>query len=89
MEILLSGRPLDVLLTDYAMPGMSGLDLVRDALRNRPKLSAIIVTGFDEFPGLRGEFSGVTLLRKPFEVAQLVEAIQAAVSTHRLHTGEH
>lgn len=38
-------EPVDLLLTDQNMPGMSGLDLCREALRERPGLPAVIVSG--------------------------------------------
>lgn len=89
MAVVLGGRSFAVLLTDHAMPGMDGAALVRDALRNRPRLVAIITTGYANFSAIREQSPAVTVLKKPFEPQQLVEAIESAISAHRLPTGEH
>jgi CheY-like chemotaxis protein len=88
MSVVLSGRPFDVLVTDYAMPEMTGVELVTDALRHRSKLVAMIVSGYSDFDAVRAQLPGVTVLRKPFEPEQLFEALDGAVHAHRLHTGE-
>lgn len=41
----LRGEDYDVMLTDLMMPGLSGMDVVREAKRLRPQLVCIILTG--------------------------------------------
>ena len=89
MAVVLTGRPFDVMLTDYAMPGMNGADLVEDALRHRPKLTAILVTGFSDLAPQMARLPALTVLKKPFEPEQVIEAVEAAINAHRLKTGEH
>jgi PAS domain S-box-containing protein len=89
MSIVLSARPFDVILTDHAMPGMTGAQLLRDAVRHRPHLVGLIVTGHADVTAVREMVPSVAVLRKPFEADQLAEAVEAAVSAHRLQTGEH
>jgi len=43
-------RPFDLVVTDYAMPGMTGLDLAAKIKRLRPHLPVIIATGYAELP---------------------------------------
>ena len=43
---LLRGEPFDLLITDYRMPELTGLDLIREARRVHPDLLGILVTGF-------------------------------------------
>ncbi|WBV45572.1 ATP-binding protein [Pseudoroseomonas cervicalis] len=42
---LQEGAACDLLLTDLAMPGLSGLDLLREARRRHPGLPCILLTG--------------------------------------------
>ena len=64
---------IDLLLTDYAMPRMTGRELVEKARESQPGLKAIIVTGYAELP--EGEALGLPRLPKPFTEAELAGAI--------------
>lgn len=47
LELLAAGaHPVDLLITDYNMPGVSGLALAREALQLKPQLPVIISSGF-------------------------------------------
>jgi CheY-like chemotaxis protein len=70
------GPPLDLVLTDYGMPGMSGAELAVALARLRPGLPVILATGYGEVPG--GVPAGVTPLGKPFGQEALAAAIAAA-----------
>ncbi len=76
LEILRSGRKIDLLLTDFAMPGMNGADLARAARALDPTLPLIFVTGYAELRGL--EITDAQILQKPFGEADLLERIQRA-----------
>jgi PAS domain S-box-containing protein len=69
-------RP-DVLITDHAMPHMTGAELARHVAERHPALTVILATGYAELPG--GEGAGLARLAKPFTQAQLNEALGAAV----------
>ena len=69
----------DVLLTDYAMPMMSGLELVRAAREHRPEFPAVIVTGFAEVEAMKGRPDNVVVVPKPFTSAALVEALESTM----------
>ena len=70
----------DILITDYAMPGMDGLELLA-ALRSDPdtkNLPVILLTG--DPVHLRGRLAEETTLRvlgKPFDQAELLETVRA------------
>ncbi|MFZ3485596.1 response regulator [Sphingomonas sp. 3-13AW] len=72
LQRLQSDAGIDLLVTDYAMPEISGLDLFRLASERRPGLPAILVTGFADV-----EDGSVPLpvLTKPFTGDQLKAAI--------------
>lgn len=40
-----AGEPVDLLVTDLAMPGLDGLSLIRAARGRRPGLAALLITG--------------------------------------------
>ena len=60
---LLSSRPsIDVVITDYAMPGMTGSQLAAEIRRVRPELPVVIATGYSDAP----EEMGLPRLNKPY-----------------------
>lgn len=78
LDIIRRDEPLDVLVTDYDMPGMSGLDLVRRAADLRPGLPALVITAFAADLALAaGRQPGVVMLAKPFARTDLLNAVSA------------
>jgi signal transduction histidine kinase len=69
----------DVLLTDYAMPVMSGLELVAAARQHRPEFPAVIVTGYAEVEAMKSRPDNVTVVPKPFTAAALIEALHSSL----------
>jgi PAS domain S-box-containing protein len=81
LEIISSSTAVDLLLTDQAMPGMTGLQLAVATKKLRPKLPIILATGFAELPK---EAPGILRrLAKPYRIADLVEAIATALDPTR------
>jgi signal transduction histidine kinase/CheY-like chemotaxis protein len=78
VRVLDSGAEIDLLVIDYAMPGMNGLETIRQARLRQPDLRCLLITGHAGI--LSGDSTGVTLLRKPFQPRQL--ARQAAEILH-------
>lgn len=73
LSLLESGKPLDVLVTDYAMPGMSGAALARAARILRPDLPVLLITGYSVEDD--AEVAHLPRLTKPFDKAELTAAI--------------
>lgn len=71
----LAEHPVDLLLTDYAMPGMTGAELVAQAQETQPGLKAIIVSGYADLP--EGAPLEVPRLAKPFNDTDLANMIAA------------
>lgn len=68
---------VDVFVTDVVMPGMDGPSWVRLALRDRPNVRVVFVSGYAE--GAFGDDGPVvpnsTFLPKPFSLSQLTETV--------------
>jgi PAS domain S-box-containing protein len=74
--------PISLLLTDILLPGgMTGIDLARQARRRWPDLPILFMSGFADPSLVPNEFrTNTRLLRKPFRLAQLSEAIVFALA---------
>jgi len=68
----------NLLLTDQAMPGMSGLQLAAQVRQSHPALPIIVATGYAELR--ENSQLNLPILRKPFTQAELASAIAAATS---------
>ena len=78
LHILETDPQFDLLVTDYAMPGMTGLDLATKVRKLRPRLPIIIATGYAELPS--NAPGGFLRLDKPYTQEQLSEMIGIAAS---------
>jgi len=78
VKLLESGQPLDLLLTDQAMPGMTGVELAEIVRSKRPELPILLVTGYADLPA--SELAKLPRLAKPYQQADLQAAIEALLS---------
>jgi len=80
-------QPFDILLTDLALPGMSGKELARRALNLNTEIGVIFASGntLAEDEKLGFEW---TALHKPFDTDQLLDAIQKASGRSSPERGE-
>jgi DNA-binding response OmpR family regulator len=68
----------DLILVDFAMPGMNGAELAREARRLYPRLPIVFVTGFAESDQLDDALgAGAPVLRKPFGMDDLSAVVAA------------
>jgi CheY-like chemotaxis protein len=79
LRILDSGAVVDLLITDYAMPGLNGLETIREARLRRPALRSLVITG--HAGSLAGDTAGVPILRKPFSPNDLARRMTALLAT--------
>lgn len=75
-------EPVECLLTDQTMPGLTGDQLVEAARALRPGLPSLIITGFSHVltPARIVEVGVSAVLHKPVDRHDLAEAIAHAVS---------
>ncbi len=85
IKLLESDTQFDVVLTDYAMPGMTGLDLATKVKLMEPQLPIVLATGYAELP--RHTAIGFPRLDKPYTQEQLTEALDAAIRSKRKSFG--
>lgn len=69
LDILKSEQPLDLMVTDHMMPGMTGLELAAASRQVRPSLPVLLATGYAELP--EGTQLDLPRLAKPYHQDQL------------------
>jgi PAS domain S-box-containing protein len=73
LRILDAGKEIDLLLTDQAMPGMTGVELAKIARRKRPLLPILLATGYTDLPA--GQKIDLPRLSKPYMQTELRDQI--------------
>ena len=73
-DILSEGEALDLLLLDYAMPGMNGAEVAREARLRRPGLPIMFITGFADL-GALSDIGEDRIVAKPYTDAELVTKV--------------
>ena len=73
----LDAGPVDVIITDLGLPGVSGADFAAMARKARPDVAIVFATGAEPGPDLIGNDAASYLLRKPFGAADLAAALLA------------
>ena len=67
----------DALIVDFAMPGMDGAEVAREARALRPDLPIIFASGYSETAAIKAVMRDRSrLLQKPFNVRELQAALQ-------------
>jgi nitrogen-specific signal transduction histidine kinase/CheY-like chemotaxis protein len=79
LDILKSGVHVDALVTDYAMPGMTGVELAGHARALFPHLPILLATGYAELPA--GTTTNLPRLKKPYRQQDLSEELSRLLGT--------
>ncbi|WP_210495830.1 response regulator [Microvirga antarctica] len=80
LDVLRTDQPIDLLIADFAMPGMTGFDLALKAREHRAGLGILLVTGYADPEKMP---DGFPLLHKPFgrgDLAAKVNEVAAALA---------
>ena len=75
LEVLRADGNIDLVVTDHAMPTMTGTELARQIRQFRPDMPVILATGYAELPN--GEDPGLPRLGKPYKPEELAASIDA------------
>ena len=76
---ILAKEPVDLVVTDVMMPGTTGPELVRIMADRFPEVAVLFVTGYVGEAGEAADLGGYDMLRKPFTVSALAQAVSAAL----------
>src|SRR5262245_53598052 len=79
LELLEHSTNIDLMLVDFAMPGMSGAEVARRVQTTRPALPVLFVTGYADRAALEG-VSETQIIGKPFLNQELHDKVRAALA---------
>lgn len=82
LQLLEQGLATDLLITDHAMPGMTGVELAREVRRQRPRLPILLATGFAELEEVK--VIDIERLAKPYTQDQLAAEIARLLTDGRV-----
>jgi CheY-like chemotaxis protein len=74
LEIIDGGQDIDLMMTDQAMPGMTGIQLAEIVRSKRPHLPVLLATGYTDLP--TSKLAKLPRLSKPYQQAQLQAEIE-------------
>lgn len=80
LGIIGSARPVDLILADFRMGGMNGIELVRQARLLKPHIKAILISGFGDVKN-RVQDEQITVLQKPLRAEELLQHVRQALLT--------
>jgi len=75
LDVLAREPKIDLMIVDFAMPGMNGAEVARQAHAKRPSLPILFVTGFSDRSGMAG-VDEAHILAKPFVYDELASKVR-------------
>jgi signal transduction histidine kinase/ActR/RegA family two-component response regulator len=82
MEQLAATKP-DLLVVDYAMPDMTGAEVISEARKMIGDVPVILATGYADMAAVERLAGKPKILRKPFDIAQLGDAVSSVLEAAR------
>ncbi len=84
LDLLGNCDAIDLLIVDYAMPEMSGIDVARAARDKCPDLPVIIATGYVDTTRFDDHISNARIMKKPYRMADLADTVDYMLH-HKRH----
>jgi signal transduction histidine kinase len=82
LNVVRSDAHIDLIVTDYAMPGMTGAELAKHIRQTRPDLPIILATGYADLPN--ADDPGLPRLAKPYRREEMARMLAALVGPEPL-----
>ena len=79
----LSALKPDLLVVDYAMPDMTGAEVISEARKLVGDVPVILATGYADMAAVERLAGRPRILRKPFDIAQLGDAVSSVLDAPR------
>ena len=79
LDALTNGLRPDLILLDYLMPDMNGIDTLREIRRKWPHIRFLMMTGYADSDAISAEAGREKILKKPFTVVELASMIETAL----------
>lgn len=79
--------PVDLVVSDYRMPEMSGIDFLAQVIAHRPDVARLILSGYADLDGLIRAINTVQISRfisKPWHDFELKSAVSQVLATRAL-----
>ena len=78
---LLKGEPFDLLITDLRMPGLNGMDLIRETKKIDPDIPVIVITAYGSSQSAEESITegAYDYITKPFRKDQIIITINRAM----------
>ena len=73
----------DLLLVDFAMPGMNGAETARAVQERQPGIKVLMVSGYADSAAVEAALGNARLRRKPFDLAELDTAVAETLAEVR------
>ena len=71
-----ASEPIDLLLTDYNMPGMNGVELIEQVASRWPKIKFVLASGYlDDTTRERILRTGASILSKPYDLSDAADLV--------------
>jgi two-component system cell cycle sensor histidine kinase/response regulator CckA len=77
LEVIQSDEPIDTIISDISMPGMTGIELVEATHKLRPGLDMLLISGYSPDEIRLDIRLPTAFLQKPFTSSQLLEALES------------
>ena len=81
----IKNKTYDLIILDYKLPDISGLEVLGEIGRLRPKLPVIMISAYgnDDVKEKASKLGAVTFLDKPFDISKLVTIIRIQLANEK------
>jgi CheY-like chemotaxis protein len=81
LRVLGEQGPFDLILLDFAMPGMTGSEVARSVRADNPSQPILMMTGYLEHEAVLSELGAQPMLQKPFDPSELLFRVSALIES--------